>query len=108
MYSRQVIESVNGENSLVSFVMKYCPTSTVVRNPASVQNLLNLSCCDNFSIRSQDLCNRYSLRARSSFEGMCVLITLGTNDGQGCPLTTGLSVLSRHDSYSSHIPVTAP
>ena len=40
--------SVNCENSEVSFVMKYCPTSTVVRNPASVQNLLNLSFCDNF------------------------------------------------------------
>ena len=31
---------VNFENSSVSFVMKYCPTSTVVRNPASVQNLI--------------------------------------------------------------------
>ena len=30
-------DSVNFENSSVSFVMKYCPTSTVVRNPASVK-----------------------------------------------------------------------
>ena len=41
--------------------MKYCPTSTLVRNPASVQNLLNLSCCDSFSIRSPYLCNSNSL-----------------------------------------------
>ena len=40
----------NCENSAVSFVMKYCPISTTFRNPASIQNLLNLSCCDNFSI----------------------------------------------------------
>ena len=52
VYSRQATESVNCENSSVSFVMKYCPTSTLVRNPASVQNLLTLSCCDDFSIRS--------------------------------------------------------
>ena len=38
VYSRQATDSVNCENSSVSFVMKYCPTSTVVRNPASVQN----------------------------------------------------------------------
>ena len=34
VYSRQATASVNCENSSVSFVMKYCPTSTVVRNPA--------------------------------------------------------------------------
>ena len=43
----------------MSFVTKYCPTSTVVRNPASVQNLLGLSCCDNFSIRSLFLFQSY-------------------------------------------------
>ena len=32
VYSRQATESVNFENSSVSFVMMYCPTSTVVRN----------------------------------------------------------------------------
>ena len=69
--------------------MKYCPTSTVVRNPASVQSLLNLSCCDNFSIRSLYLCNINSSCAGSPFKGMFVLITLGTNDGLDCPLTTG-------------------
>ena len=54
----------------MSFVMKYCPTSTVVRNPASIQNLLTLSCCDNFPIRSSYLCNRNSLCAGSSFKSM--------------------------------------
>ena len=39
VYSRQATESVNCENYSVSFVMKYCSTSTVVRNPASVQIL---------------------------------------------------------------------
>ena len=93
VHSRQDTESVNCENSSVSFVMKYCPTSTVVRNPASVQNLLNLSCCDNFSIRSLYLCNRNSLWTGLSFKGTFVLITLGTNEELNCPLTTGLPVL---------------
>ena len=51
VYSRQAAAR-NCENSAVSFVMKYCPISTTFRNPASIQNLLTLSCCDNFSIRS--------------------------------------------------------
>ena len=38
VYSRHAIEYVNCENSSVSFVMKNCPTSTTVRNPASVKN----------------------------------------------------------------------
>ena len=66
VYSPQATQSVNYENSSVSFVMKYCPTSTVVRNPASVQNLLTLSCCDYFCIRSLYLCNRSSSCAGSS------------------------------------------
>ena len=66
VYSRQATASVNCENSAVSSVMKYCPISTTFRNPASIQNLLNLSCCDNFWIRSRFFCNRRSLWARSS------------------------------------------
>ena len=66
VYSRQATVFVNCENSSVSFVMKYCPISTTFRNPASIQKLLNWSCCDNFSIRSPFCCNRRSLRARSS------------------------------------------
>ena len=57
MYSRHVTGSVNCENSSVSCDMKYCPTSTVVKNPASVQNLINRSCCDSLSTRSWYLCN---------------------------------------------------
>ena len=52
VYSRQATASVNCENYAISFVMKYCPISTTFNNPASIQNLLNLSCGDNFSIRS--------------------------------------------------------
>ena len=88
--------------SSVSFVMKYCPISTAVRNPASVQNLLNLSCCDNFSIRPLYLRNRSSC-ARSSVEGMFVLITFGTNDGLDCPSTKSLPALPWQESYPSHI-----
>ena len=66
VYSRQATASVNCETSAVSFVMKNCPTSTVVRNPASGQNLHNMSCCDNFSIRSPYLCNNNSLVVGSS------------------------------------------
>ena len=40
--------------------------NTVVKNPASIQNLLTLSCCDNFSIRSSYCMNRWSLLTRSS------------------------------------------
>ena len=58
VYSRQATESVNCKNSSVSFVMKYCPTSTVVRHPASIQNFIPRSCCDNCSIPSWYHCNR--------------------------------------------------
>ena len=100
VYSRHV--TANCENSSVSFDMKYCPTSTVVRNPASVQNLLNLSCYENFSIRSLYLCKSNSFCVRSSFRGMFVSITLGTNDGSDCPTKTSLPVLTWQDLYSSH------
>ena len=35
--SRHVTGSANCKNSSMCFVMKYCPTSTVFKNPASVQ-----------------------------------------------------------------------
>ena len=109
VYSWHVTDSVICENySSVSFVMKYCPTSTVVRNHASIQNLLSLSCCENFSIRSQNLRNRSSSCAQSSVKGMFVFITFGTNDGLDCPSTTSLDVLSWQESHSSHISLTAP
>ena len=51
------LNSVNCKNSSVCFVMKYCPASTVVRNPASVQNLITRFCCDSLSTRSWYFCN---------------------------------------------------
>ena len=91
VYSRHATESVNCENSSVSFVMKYCPISTTVKNPASVQNLLNLSCCENFSNHSPYLCNSNSLCVGSSlFKSTFVLITLSTNEELDCSPTTGL------------------
>ena len=73
VYSRQATDSVNCENSSVSFVMKYCPTSTVVRNPASVQIFITRFCCDSLSTRSWYFCNRSSC-AGSSVEGVGVFI----------------------------------
>ena len=112
VYSRQPTESVNCENSSVSFVMKYCPTSTVVRNPASVQNLITRSCCDNLSTRSWYLCYRSSSCARSSDKDVCVcvcvFITLGTNNGSDCPATTGRPVPTRQVLHASHNSDTAP
>ena len=66
-------ESVNCENSSVSSVMKYCPTSTFVRNPASVQILITRFCCDSLSSRSWHFCNRSSCEG-SSVEGVGVFI----------------------------------
>ena len=82
--------------------MKYCPTSTVVRNPASVQNLLNLSCCDSFSSRSLFLRNRTSSCAGSSVKSMFVFITFGTNNGLDCPSTTGppCSIMARFTFFT--------
>ena len=94
-YSRHATGSANCENSSVSFVMKYCPTSTVVRNPASVQILITRFCCDNLSTRSWYFCNRSSC-AGSLVEGVGVFINklVGTNNGSDCPASTGLPVLN--------------
>ena len=70
VYSRHATDSVNCETSSVSSVMKYCPTSTVVRNPASVQILITRFCCESLYIRSWNFCNRSSC-AGSSVEGRC-------------------------------------
>ena len=109
VYSRQATDSVNCENSSASFVMKHCPTSTVVRNPASVQNLIIRFCCDSLFTRSWYFCNR-SFCAGSSVEGVGVFINelVGTNNGSDCHTRTGLPVLTWQDVYSSHKPVTAP
>ena len=108
VYSRQA-NTWNCENSAVSFVMKYCPISTTIRNHASTQNLLDLSCCDSFSIRSSYRCNRKSWYAGSSqSEGTSVLITLSASEEFHCPITTDRHVLSWKGSYSSHNSATAP
>ena len=60
VYSRHVTGSTNCKISSVCFVMKYCPTSTVFRNPASVQILINRSRCGSFSTRSLCYCNKFS------------------------------------------------
>ena len=89
VYSRHAT-AWNWENPAVSFVMKYCPISTTFRNPASIHNLLNLSCCESFSFRSPYCCNRRSWLARSSqSKGTSVLITLSTSEELDCPPTTG-------------------
>ena len=41
-------------------------------------------------------------------KGTSVLVALSTIEELDCPLTTGLTVLSWQDSYSSHISATAP
>ena len=103
------IGSVDCENSSVSFVMKYCPTSAVVRRILhQYKKLLTLSCCDNFSIRSWYLSNRSSSCAGSSVKSMCVFITLDTNIGSDCPTKTGLTVIAWQILCSSHKSETAP
>ena len=109
VYLRQATDSVYCENSAVSFVVKYCPTSTVVRNPASVQILITRFCCDSHSTRSWYFCNRSSC-AGSSVKGVGVFINelFGTNNGSDCPTKTGLLVLTWKDLHSSHKSETAP
>ena len=94
VYSRQAAAQ-NCENSAVSFVMKHCPILNNIQKSCIHTTFLNLSCCDDFSIRSPYCCNRRSFRARSSqSEGTSVLITLGTKEELDCPPTTDCSVLS--------------
>ena len=75
VYSRQAT-TWNCVRSAVSFVMMYCPFQTTLRNPASIQNLLKLSCCDSFSIRCPHCCRRkFSFAGSSQSKGTSVLIT---------------------------------
>ena len=86
VYSRHVTGSVNCKNSSVCFVLKYCPTSTVFRNPASVQIFINRSCCESLSTRSLYFCNKSSC-AGTSVGGVGVVINnlAGSNNGQIVP-----------------------
>ena len=72
VYSRRVTGSVNCEKLFSVLCHKYCPTSTVVRNPPSVQNLITRFCCDSLSTRSWYFCNRSSC-AGVSIEGVGVV-----------------------------------
>ena len=93
VYSRQATESVNCENSSVSFVMKFCPTSSVVKNPASAHIFLNRSGCRGFVLCASAI---DFLVQEFQFEGVNVVINklAGSNKGSDCPDTTGLSVLA--------------
>ena len=87
---------LNCVRSRVSFFITYCPYSTTLRNPASIQNLLNLSCCDSFSIRSPSCSKRKFYFAGSSLSNWpSVLIALSTIH---CPIKTSRPVLSWRDS----------
>ena len=66
MYSRHVTGSVNCKNSSVCFVMIYCPTSTVFRNPASLQIFINRSCCGSLSTRSLYFCHLFLVQESQS------------------------------------------
>ena len=73
VYSRHVTGSVNCENSSVCLIMKYCPTSTIFTNPASVQNLITRSCCESLSTRSVYFCNKFSC-AGISIDGVVLYL----------------------------------
>ena len=61
VYSRHATGSANWKNSSACFVMKYCLTATVARNPASVQTLTTRSGCGSLSTRSLYLCKKIFL-----------------------------------------------
>ena len=106
VYSRQATDSVNCENSSVCFVMKYCPTSTVFRNPASVQIFNTQSCCESLSTRSLYFCHKFSC-AGLSIEGVGVVINnlAGSNSGSDCPATARISpfLLDKHCIHHTNL-----
>ena len=108
VYSRHVTGSANCENSSVCFVMKYCPTPTVFRNPESVHIKINRSGCGSLSTRFLYLCNRFSC-AGISIEGLGVIINrfAGADSVSDCSADTGLLVLVWQLLYSSHKSETA-
>ena len=107
--SRHATGSVNCENSSVSFVLKHCTTSTVVRKPASVHIFITRFCCESLSTLSWHFCNTSSY-AGSSVEGVGVFMNnlAGSNNGSDCSAGTGLTVLAWQILYSSHKAETAP
>ena len=102
VYSRQAT-AWYCEISALSFVMKYCPISTTLRNPASIQNLLNLSCCDNFLFRSPYCCDRrFWFVGSSQSKETSVLITLSTSEELDCP-SQRVSPFSREGIHTLHM-----
>ena len=91
MYSRHAIDSVNCENSSVSFVMKYCPTSTVFRTYKSLSvdlvveafPLVLCASAIDFLVRE----------SQSKVLGVIINKFAGANNGSYCPANTDLSVL---------------
>ena len=60
VYSRQPTWPSNSENSSSFFVIKNCPGATVLKNPASVHNLINCSSIERVCTLSLWLYNKWS------------------------------------------------
>ena len=104
VYSRQTTDL--RRISLAFLVTKYCPTSTTLINPASLQNLLNLSSGESRWTCWNYFCKRTLESSGSSRAGTSALTSLRTIDWPSN--ITGSPVLSGWPSYSSHIAATAP
>ena len=101
VYSRHVTGSANYKHSSVC-----CPTSTVVRSLASVQNLFARFCCDNlfnsFLVPLQQIFFLHRIIGQRCV-CVCVFITLvDTNNGSDCPAKTDFPVLTWQFLHSSH------
>ena len=86
VYQRQATDSVNCENSSLSFVMKYGPTLSIVKNPASVRNLITQFCENSLSTRSGYFFAWSSSYAGSPVqdEGVFINELFGRNNGSDC------------------------
>ena len=106
VYSRQATER-NCLKLPVSLVTRYCPTSTIRINPASLQNLLTLLSGESDSIRSMYCCHRIWWFKEFSFcKGTSALISPRTIDW---PIRiSGSTDPSWWLSNSSQIAATAP
>ena len=94
MYSRHATDSVNCENSSVSLVMKYCPTSTVARNPASVQifdhSVLLWEPFHSFLVLLQWIFSRRIIGLRCSFLQNWIIISSATLSQSPCWLCSSV------------------
>ena len=105
MYSRHVTGSVNCENSSVCFVMKYCPTSTVFRNPASVQIFITRSCCGSLSERSLYFCNKFLVRKFQSkvWVSLSIILLAGTMGQIELPTLVSPSLFDKYCIPHTHL-----